>query len=231
MKANFTRLSSLFFISSFVLVACGPGQFFGTTVTPTSTKTPTQAPTSTSTTTSTPAPTRTPAPTLTSTAIPAMGTPIANEDWEVTLVGAVTHDRIASESGNERPGQGRIFVGAGVKIKNLNPEKNDLLGLRAQHALVFEIFDSSGKPVELYRYGVAAQDMNPLYVQVKWTPEKSQVDQAFYDFTFINNVANINLQEYTTLSIRLILNVEQESLNSPFILQFQSVPLIQFYVK
>ena len=231
MKKGLRRLSSLLFISSFALVACGPGQLFGPTVTPASTHTPTQTPTNTATGTSTPAPAPTPTLTSTPTAIPAMGTPISNEDWEVTVVDAVTHEGLSGGFGTERPEKGYIFVDVGVKIKNLDPEKNDLLQLRAQHAIKFEIFDGNGKPMELYRYGVAVQDMNPLYIPVRWAPEEKQVDQAFYDFVFIDIVANVNLQEYPTLSVRLILNAEQESIISPLILQFQDLPLIQFSVE
>ena len=160
-----------------------------------------------------------------------MGTPIANKDWEVTVVDAVTHQNVTGESGLERPETGHIFVDVGVKIKNLNPAKNDILKLRAGQAITFNIFDSNGKPMELYRFGVAAQDMHPLFVRAKWTPEKKQVNQAFYNYIFIDVVANINLQEYTTMSIRLILNAEKESINSPFVLQFQDVALIQFSVE
>jgi len=134
-------------------------------------------------------------------------------------------------SGIERPEAGYIFVDVGVKIKNLDPEKNDLLMLRAMHSIIFEIFDSNGQPVELYRYGVSARDTNPLYVPVKSVPESKQVDQAIYDFVFIDIVADINLKEYTTTSIRLILNAEPESINSPLILKFQDIPLIQFSVE
>ena len=231
MKKGFWRLSSFLFISSFVVVACGSGQLFGATVTPAPTHTPTQAPTNTATATNTPAPTFPPTPTWTSTAIPAMGTPISNKGWELTVVDAVTHEGITGGFGTERPEKGYIFVDVGVKIKNLDPEKNDLLQLRAQRVIKFEIFDSTGFPMELYRYGVAAQDMNPLYVPVRWAPEEKQVNQAFYDFVFIDIVANVNLQEYPTLSIRLILNAKQESINSPLILQFQDLPLIQFSVE
>ena len=231
MKANLKCLSSLLFISSFVLCACEPGQLFVPTVAPTSTNIPTQIPTSTSTAISTPPPTLPPTPTITPTAIPAMGTPISNEYWEVTVVDAITHGELTGESGIERPENGHIFVDIGVKIKNLDPEENNLLNLRAKRAILFEIFDGSGKPIELYRYGVAVQETNPLYIPIKWTPDEKRVNQVFYDFRFISIVADFNLQEYTTMSIRLILNAEKEIINAPLILQFQDVPLIQFFVK
>jgi len=231
MKVNFKRLSSLLIISNFVLFACGPGQLISSTTVPTSTLFLTQTPTNTSTLTSTATPTPDPTSTLTPTAISAMGIPIFSEDWEVTVVDAVTHEGISGESKIERPEQGYIFVDVGVKIKNVNPEKNDLLKLRAKQAIIFEIFDYNGQPIELYKYGVAAQDMNPLYVPIRWAPGKKQVDQAFYDYIFIEIVANINMQEYATMSIRLILNAEKESIKKPLFLQFQDVPLIQFSVE
>ena len=229
MKAGFKLLLSSLFMAILFLFACRPGQFFAPTGIPTFTKTPTQIPTTIPPPTGTIPPTLAPTPAFTSTAIPALGTPIASDDWEVTVVGALTHDRLAGDPLYDRPEKGYIFVDVGVKIKNLDPEKNDLLLIR--NALIFEIFDHQGKPIELYKYGVAAQEINPLFIPLRWTPDIKQVKQVFYHYGFILSVSNIDLQEQTTTSIRLILNAGEAVISSPFLLQFQDLPLIQFAVE
>jgi len=75
-------LVSLILFASFVLSACGPGQLFGPTITPTPTNTPTTTPTPTptSTPTLTPTSTSTPTPTQTFTPTPTL-VPIAVGKW------------------------------------------------------------------------------------------------------------------------------------------------------
>ncbi|MBI5934312.1 MAG: hypothetical protein HY867_11440 [Chloroflexi bacterium] len=83
MKANLILLIVLVALSHMV-TACGPGQLFGPTITPSPTNTPTPSPTLTPT--ITPSPTATLTPTITPSPTPSCA--VKNGKWESNEVGA-----------------------------------------------------------------------------------------------------------------------------------------------
>lgn len=112
---------SLFIV--LVLSACGPGQMFGPSVTPsptitptsTSTQTPSPTPTFTSTPTRTPKPTNTKVPT----AAP-VGIAVRNATYEVTVIKAIELDRVYPGGRYlYRPASGYMLLEIQVKVTNL----------------------------------------------------------------------------------------------------------------
>ena len=115
---SYTRVIFLVVLFLFLL-ACGGGAVAFT---------PTPLPTSTpeATDTSTPRPTRTPQPTATEvpptpTAVP-MGTPVSNEEYEVSVVSLRTLNTVyLDEIYQWVPTAGNMFVELGIKVVNLKP--------------------------------------------------------------------------------------------------------------
>lgn len=118
MKTN-SKLVNVSLFLVLALTACGPGQMFGPSVTPSPTITPTSTATFTPSPTSTS--TRTPKPTKTLTPTPApIGITVRSASYEVTVIKAFELERIyAGGRYGYVANPGHVLIEVHVKVKNL----------------------------------------------------------------------------------------------------------------